>query len=322
MRRREFISLIGGVAAWPFATHAQQPERMQRIGVLLFARQDEAVVNPFRKGLQALGYVEGKTFTIEYRDAEGKYERLADLAAELTRLKPDLLFSQGGDVAPFLARATQTIPIVVAVSNDPVESGLVQSLGRPGGNVTGVTYVHDQLAGKTVELLKDAVPSVSRVAILWNPNHADPEFRESQRAARTLQVQLQSLPVREPEDFDTAFAAAARERVEALIVVGGRLMFLQRQRIGDFAAKNHLILAGVPRYLTDAGALLTYGPNTFELIRSTAIYVDKIFKGARPGDLPMQQPTRFELAINLKAAKALGIVVPPTLLGRADEVIE
>ena len=193
---------------------------------------------------------------------------------------------------------------------------------RPGGNITGLTYVHDLLAGKSVELLKEVMPQVSRVAILWNPNHADPEFRETQQASRTIGVQLQSLEVREPADFEGAFQAARAERAEALIVIGSRLIFLNRVRIGDFADKNRLVLVGVPSWLIDAGALLTYGPNVPDLLRRASTYIDKILKGARPSDLPMQQPTTFELIISQKSAKKLGIVVPPTLIARADKVIE
>jgi putative ABC transport system substrate-binding protein len=258
----------------------------------------------------------------EYRDAEGKFERLPLAADELVSLNPDLIFSFGGEVAPIVKKATAAIPIVVVVSNDPVESGLVASLGRPGGNITGVTWVHDQLAGKSVELLKDTAPSVSRAAILWNPNHTDPEFRETQRASHALEVQLQSLEVREPGDYEGAFQAAERGRAEALIVLGSRLMFLNRQRIGDFAAKNRLVMVGVPSWLMEIGGLLNYGPNVPELTRRAATYVDKILKGAKPADLPMQQPTAFELTINAKRAKELGITVPPTVIARADKVID
>jgi len=261
MRRREFISLLGGAAAaWPLAARAQQAARMPRIGILRFSKQDQAVINSLLRGLQALGDVDGKTVAIEYRDAEGDYERFPAAVNELVRLNPDVIFSFGGEQAPIVKAATTTIPIVVVVSNDPVESGLVASLARPGGNVTGVTYVHDMLAGKSVELLKDVAPWVSRVAILWNPRHVDPEFRETQRASGALEVQLQSLEVRAPSDFEGAFQAAARERVEALIVIGSRLMFVHRQLIGQFAATNRLILVGVPRWLMEVGGLLTYGP--------------------------------------------------------------
>jgi ABC-type uncharacterized transport system substrate-binding protein len=323
MNRRELIGMIGGAAAtWPLAVRAQPAARMQRIGILRFSKQDETVVNSLLRGLQALGYVEGKTVAIEYRDAEGNYDRLPVAINELVRLNPDVIFSFGGEQAPIVKAATATIPIVVVVSNDPVESGLVASLARPGGNITGVTYVHDMLAGKSVELLKDTAPWVSRVAILWNPRHVDPEFRETQRASRALEVPLQSLEVREPSDFAGALQAAARERAEALIVIGSRLMFSHRQLIGEFAATNRLILVGVPRWLMEFGALLTYGPNVAELHQRAAGYVHKILKGAKPADLPMQQPTTFELTINVKIAKSLGLTVPPTVIARADEVIE
>jgi putative tryptophan/tyrosine transport system substrate-binding protein len=326
MKRRDFITLLGGATAssvsWPLGTGAQQAVRMRRIGILLFSKQDLATISPFLRGLEALGYVDGRNVAIEYRDAEGKYERFAELANELVRTKPDVIYSFGGEQAPIVKKATATIPIVVVVSNDPVESGLVASLGRPGGNITGVTYVHDMLAGKSVELLKDTVPSVSRVAILWNPNHTDPEFRETQRASRALEVQLQSCEVKEPGDFEGAFQAVARERPEALIVLGSRLMFQHRQLIGDFAAKNRLIMVGVPIWLMEIGAILTYGPPVPELFRRSSTYVDKILKGAKPADLPMQQPTTFELTISVKRAKELAITVPPTVIARADKVMD
>ena len=301
---------------------AQQAKRLPRIGILLFSDQDRAVIRPCLQELQARGYVDGKTVVIEYRDAEGRYDRLPELAGEIARFHPDVIYSYGGEQAPIVKQATQSIPIVVVVSNDPVASGLVASLARPGGNVTGVTYVHDQLAGKVIELLKDAAPRVARVAILWNPNHTDPEYRETQRGASTLGVALQSLEVRSAQELEVAFQAAARGRPEALIVAGSRLLQRHRQQIGEFASKNRLPLVGTPTWLLEAGALLTYGPNTAELHRRAAGYVDKILKGARPADLPMQQPASFELAINLKVARALGLTLPPSLLARADQVIE
>jgi len=323
MDRREFLgTLAGGLLAAPFGAEAQRPDRIRRIGILLFSQQDLAVIAPCLEELKALGYVDGKTVALEYRDAEGQYERLPGLAAELVRLSPDVIFSFGGEQAPIVKRATASIPIVVVVSNDPVASGLVASRARPGGNVTGVTYVHDALAGKSIELLKHAAPGVSRVAMLWNPQHTDPEYRETQRAAGTLRVQLQSLEVRVTSDFEAAFQAAIRERAEALIVAGSRLLNLNRRQIGDFAAKNRLILVGTPKWLLEVGSLLTYGPNAVELNRRAAAYVDKILKGAKPADLPMQQPTVFELVINLKTAKALGLKIPQSLQVRADEVIE
>jgi putative ABC transport system substrate-binding protein len=323
MRRREFITLLGSAAAFrPLVVRAQQKVPMRHIGILLNAKQEKATIDPVLQGLEQLGYTDGKNIIIEYRDGDGQYDRLQEAADDLVRLKPDVIFSFGGEQAPFVKNATATIPTVVVVSNDPVESGLVKSLGRPGGNITGLTYIHDMLAGKSVELLKEVMPQVSRVAILWNPNHADPEFRETQRASGTLGVQLQSLEVREPRDFDSGFQAALRERAEALIVIGSRLIFLNRTRIGDFADKNQLVLVGVPSWLIDAGALLTYGPNVPDLLRRASTYIDKILKGARPSDLPVQQPTTFELIINQKTAKKLGILIPPTLIARADSIIE
>jgi putative tryptophan/tyrosine transport system substrate-binding protein len=323
MRRREFMSLIGGAAmSWPLAARAQTVSRTRRIGILLYSKQEQAFIAPFLRGLEALGYIDGKTVSLDYRDAGGKAEQLTQAASELVALNPDVIFSNGGEVAPFAQKATKTIPLVVVVSNDPVESGLVASLGRPGGNLTGLTYVQDQLAGKAVELLKSTVPSVSRVAFLWNPDHADPEFRETQRASRALQVKLQSLEVRQAGDYEAAFVAATHAQAEALIVNGSRLMFVNRQAIGDYVAKSRIIMVGVPSWLMDIGALLSYGPNVPELFRAAATYVDKILRGAKPADLPMQQPTRFELLVNLKTAQALGITVPPTVIALSDKVIE
>jgi putative ABC transport system substrate-binding protein len=323
MDRRVFLgTLTGGLLATPRAVRAQRPDRVRRIGILLFTQQDLTVIGPCLQELKALGYVDGKNVAIEYRDAEAQYDRLPGLAAELVRLNPDVIFSFGGEQAPIVKRATTSIPIVVVVSNDPVASGLVASLARPGGNVTGVTYVHDALAGKSIEFLKHAAPGVSRIAILWNPNHTDPEYRETQRAAGALRVQLQSLEVREARELEGAFQAATRERAEALIVAGSRLLNLHRQQIGDFVARNRLILVGTPRWLSEIGSLLTYGPNTVELHRLAAGYLDKILKGAKPADLPIHQPASFELVINLKTAKTLGLTLPPSLLQRADQVIE
>jgi len=321
--RRRFITALGAVVVQaPLAAVGQQQAgRMPRIGFLLFNSPGTEPIGPLLKGLEAMGYVDGKTIAIEYRFAEGKPERLPGLAAELVQLKPDIIFAFGGDVAPFAKQATTSIPIVAWISNDPVESGLVASIGRPGGNVTGITLVYDELAGKTLGFLKEAAPAISRVAVLWNPDHADPEFRETKRAAVALGVQLQSLEVRRPDDFDRAFEAALGERAEGLIIFSSRLMLLKRQQIFEFAAKNRIIVAGGWGEWTKDGALLTYGPNTPELMQRVAIYVAKIIKGARPSDMPMERPTHFELVINLKTAKAFGLTLPPTLLGRADQLI-
>jgi len=324
MQRREFIKVFGGavVAGWPLTARAQPAAKVPRIGFLLFNSPQSDFIAPLLQGLQVLGYEDGKTIAIEYRFADGKAERLPDLAAELVKLKPDVIFAFGGDVAPHAKKATGSIPIVAMVSDDPVQSGLVGSLGRPGANVTGITLVYDELAGKVLELLREAVPGISRIAVLWNPNHADPEFRETQRAAAAQGVRLQSLEVRRSSDFEGVFNAATVERPEGLILVSSRLLFQQRRQIAEFLAKNRIFAAGGWGDWTKDGLLLTYGPNNTELMRRIAVYVDKIIKGARPADLPMERPTRFELVINLKTAKALGLTIPPTLLARADEVIE
>ena len=311
----------GALLSLRYTAAKAQGGNVPRLGILLFNSPRAEPIGPLLQGLDAMGYVDGKTIAIEYRFAEGKAERLPDLAAQLVQLKPDVIFAFGGDVVPFAKRATTSIPIVAWMSNDPVESGLVASLGRPGGNVTGITLVYDELAGKTLAFLKEAVPAVSRVAVLWNPDHADPEFREMKRGAATLGVQLQSLEVRRPDDFDRAFKAALGEHAEGLVIVSSRLMSRQRQQIAEFAEKNRLIVAGGWGEWTKDGALLTYGPNTTELMQRVAIYVAKILKGARPSDLPIERPTHFDLIINLKTARSFGLTVPPTLLSRADQVI-
>jgi putative tryptophan/tyrosine transport system substrate-binding protein len=313
--------MAGALLSSRFAAATAQAANVPRIGFLLFNSPRSEPIGPLLQGLDAMGYVDGKTIAIEYRFAEGNPERLPDLAAQLVQVKPDVIFAFGGDVVPFAKKATTTIPIVAWMSNDPVESGVVASLGRPGGNVTGITLVYDELAGKTLAFLKEAAPVVSRVAVLWNPDHADPEFREMKRAAASLSVQLQSLEVRRPSDFDAAFDAASRERAEGLVIVSSRLMSRQRQQIADFAAKNRIIVAGGWGEWTKDGALLTYGPNTAELMQRVATYVAKIIKGARPSDLPMERPTHFDLVINLKTAKLFDLKISRSLLGRADQVI-
>ena len=324
MRRREFITLLGGAAVtWPLAARAQQPAKIPHLGVLLYSTpQADPQMESVRSGLRDLGYVEGRNLVVSYRYAEGKSERLPELAAELANLKPDVLLAIGGDVAPILVKATQIIPIVFAISADPVQLGLVASLARPGGNATGVTFLQDELASKRLELLKEAAPRISRVAFLWNPDHLDNEPREAQRAALSLNVQLQPVEVRGSSDFEGAFRAATEAGADALYVVSSRHTVLNIPRIVDFAAKNRLPLAGGWGAWAKAGGLLSYGPNVNDMARRAADYVDKILKGAKPADLPAQQPTKFELVINLKTAKALGLSVPPALLARADEVIE
>jgi len=321
--RRTFLTVLaGGLLAAPLAAEAQ-PAKVARVGILLYGTpQADPNLADLRRSLRELGYLEGRNLFLEYRFAEGKPERLPELATELARLKPDLIVALGGDVTPAAQQATQTIPIVMWVSNDPVQSRLVTSLARPAGNLTGITLILDALAGKLLAFLKEAAPRVTKVAILWNPEHADPEFRENQLAARALGIQLQSWETRRPEDFDAAFQSASRDRSDAIIVVSSRLMLLQSQRILDFAERSRVPLVGGWGPWCQRGALLSYGPNLRQMAQQAATYVDRILKGAKPGDLPIQQPTTFELVINLKTAKALGLDLQPMLLARADEVVE
>jgi putative ABC transport system substrate-binding protein len=323
MDRRAFIVTVGGgLLAAPLAAETQPAAKVARLGVLLFGTPDTDAFPAIRRGLGALGYVEGRNILFEHRYAEGRPERLPDLASDLVRSKPDLIIAAGGDVAPFAKRATGTIPIVMITSADPVQGGLVASLARPGGNVTGVTFVSSDLAGKRLQFLKEAAPGVTRVAVLWNPDHPDGEFPATLAAGRSLGVQVQSLEVRGRDDFAGAFAAANRERMEAVIVVSSRLMTLNRARILDLAAQNRLLLVSGWGPWAAEGGLLSYGPDLDAVIRSSATYVDRILKGARPADLPVEQPTKFELVINMRTAKALGLTIPQSLLLRADEVIQ
>jgi putative ABC transport system substrate-binding protein len=324
MRRRELIFLFGGAAAsWPLSARAQQPAKVPRLGVLLYSTpQADAQMEAVRRGLRELGYVEGRNLVISYHYAEGKPERLAGLAAALVRETPDLVLALGGDVAPYAVKATPTIPIVFVSSADPVQLGLAASLARPAGNATGVTLLQDDLASKRLELLKEAVPRVKQAAFLWNPDHPDNELREAQRAAQTLDVRLQLVEMRGPGDLENAFRAVTQAGSDALYVVSSRPTALNILRIVDFAMKNRIPLAGGWGAWAREGGLLSYGPNVNDMSRRAVDYMDKIMKGAKPADLPIQQPTRFELVINAKAAKTIGIEVPPTLLARADEVIE
>jgi putative ABC transport system substrate-binding protein len=323
MRRRTFMALLGTAAVWPVPTRAQQPARIRRLGVLLYSTpQEDPQRKALEEGLRYLGYIDGQNISIEYRFAEGKAERLPELATDLVRLKPDVLFPIGGDVAPFVSNATRTIPIVFVMSADPLQLGLVASVARPGGNATGFTFLQDELASKRLELLKEVAPRISRVAFLSNPDHPDNELRIARRAATALGVHLQPIEMRGPGDLDGALEAVTHASADALYVVASRQTVVSLPRIVSFAMKNELPLAGGWGAWAQAGGLLSYGPNVGEVVRNAATYVDKIFKGAKPGDLPVQQPTRFELLINLRSAKALGLSIPESFLLRADMVIE
>ena len=305
--------------AAPLAAEAQQAGKMFRIGGLGFGSPEL-----LRQSLREVGYVEGLNLAIEWRDAEGKTERFDALAAELVRLKVDVIVA-ANPAATFAAkRSTASIPIVMVNTPDPVQLGLVVSLGRPGGNVTGTTTLSADLSVKQLELLKEAVPRAVRIAVLWNPtNPWHPlALKGVEAAARSLAVQLQIVEVRGPEELDNAFATMTRERAGAVLVLADPMTFFHRARLADLAAKRRLpAMYGVRGYV-DAGGLMSYWANQTDLYRRVASYVDRILKGAKPGDLPIEQPTRFELVINLKTARALGLTIPPSLLLRADHLVE
>lgn len=322
IRRLAVCVAIALLAALPTAD-AQQPRKIARLGVLLFSTlEEDPNLATFRQGLGELGYVEGSNLTTVYRYAEGHPERLGALAMELAALKPDVIFALGGDVAPFARTATNVIPIVMAVSVDPVRAGLVSSLARPGGNVTGVTFVSSDLAAKRLQLLKAAAPRISRVAVLWNPDHVDPEYAETQAAGRLLGVQVQSLEVRSPADFDGALRAAGEGRAEALVVVSSRLMGFGRQRIIEMAARQRMPVVSGWGPWAESGALLSYGPDLDTLVRRAATHVDRILRGASPANLAVEQPTKFDLVLNLRTAAALGLTMSPTLRAQASRIIE
>ena len=320
MRRRDFITFLGGTAAsWPLAARGQP--KAARLGVLLFSSSDPQLPI-IQDHLQELGYVPGKNLLATQRDGDGSYERLPQFAAELVAEKPDLLLALGGDVAPYAAKATSTIPIVFVSSADPVRLGLAASLARPSHNATGVTLLLDDTASKRLELIKEVVPRVQRTAFLWNPDHPDNELVEAQRAAPELNMELQFVELRGPKDLESALQALSEARPDALYVVSSRYTVLNIPRIAEFAKAKRIPLAGGWGAWARAGGLLSFGPDTTEMARRAAEYVDKILKGAKPADLPVQQPTKFELIINAKAAREMGIEVSPTLLARADEVID
>jgi putative tryptophan/tyrosine transport system substrate-binding protein len=323
MRRREFITLIGTAAGWPLAVSAQQPTKIFKIGFIATGGVP-LYMNAFHDELQALGWIEGKNVIYEARYAENRLDRLPELVTELLRLNIDIIVA-GGTPAPLAAkRATATVPIVMAGAADPLGSGLVASLARPGGNVTGLSPTGADLVGKRLELLKEVLPGLSSVAILWNADHpfSTLVFKETERAAQGLRIEVQSLEVRSPNDIDRALITAMRQNASALIAIEDPLTTDYRHQIADFAAENRLPAIYGLRMFVDAGGLLSYGADLADLYRRAARYVDKILKGAKPSDLPVEQPTKFELVVNLKTAKALGLAIPATVLATADEVIE
>lgn len=324
---RLIATLALGILPPPFAADAQQPARVPRIGFLhpdpiMSARLHR--LDAFRQGLRELGYVEGQTIALEVRSAEGKRERLPALAAELVRLSVDVIVTATVPGIQAAQQATKTIPIVMAVVADPVATGFVASLARPGGNISGLSMMAPEVVGKRLELLKEAIPRVSRVGVLWNPANpaAALSLSETEAAARALGVRLQLLEVRSPEELDGAFGAAARDRAGALIVLPDPMFLTHRTRIADLAAKSRLPAIYYARDYVEAGGLMAYGANLADLYRRAAYFVDRILKGAKPAELPVEQPTKFELVINLKTARALGLAIPQSVLMRTDQVIQ
>jgi putative ABC transport system substrate-binding protein len=304
---------------------AQQPARIPRIGILSgsSASSFSARVEAFRRRLRELGYVEVKNIVIEYRYAEEKRDRLPDLGAELVRLKVDVIVTGGGPAILAAKKASATIPIVFGNSTDPVGTGIVSSLARPGGNITGLSLMAPDLDGKRLELLKEAFPKVARVAFLWDPgsSRGNPALTDMEAAAKALGVKLQSLPVRSLDDFDSAFARAKRDGAQALITTTGPLVITQQRQVLDFAAKNRLPAMYPDSEFVEAGGLMSYAPNTADLWRRAADFVDKILKGTKPADIPVEQPMKLKFIINLKTAKQIGLTIPPNVLVRADKVI-
>jgi ABC-type uncharacterized transport system substrate-binding protein len=307
-------------------TEAQQPAKVPRIGFLgnSTAALEANLIGPFREGMSALGYIEGQNIFIEYRWAEGKYERFPELIGELVRLKVEIIVTAGTPAAVAVKKAAPTMPLVMAAVGDPIGTGLIASLAQPGGNITGLTAIAADLEGKRLELLREVIPKLSHVAVLWNPASSFQVVaeKEVQAAARAFKMKVLSLGMQSPEQFDNAFATIRRVRPGALLVLADRLFLHNRARIMDFAVQNRL--PGVYAYLelVEAGGLMSYGPSYADMHRRAATYVDKILKGRKPADLPVEQPKKFELVINLKTAKEIGVTIPPNVLARADKVIK
>jgi putative tryptophan/tyrosine transport system substrate-binding protein len=310
----------------PIAVTAQEPPRVWRIGFLGpgSSSSGDPRVEALRRGFRELGYAEGQNLAFEFRWADGNANRLPQLAAELARLKVDTIVTQGTQATDAARRAVTTIPIVFAVAGDPVGTGLVTSLARPGGNVTGLTDIAPDIVGKRLELLREAVPGISRVAVLWNPANstAAPQMKDTDTAARSVGISVRSLELADVSRLESAFTAAVQGHAQALIVLSDGTLYGQRVQIAQLAAKHRLpCVAWTPEFAA-SGCLMAYGANVVEMHRRAAVLVDKIFKGASPGGLPVEQPTKFELVLNLRTAKALNLKIPPTLLARADRVIE
>jgi putative tryptophan/tyrosine transport system substrate-binding protein len=322
MRRREFIGL-GSVAAWPVVARAQRPNRVSRIGILALAPAGSPTYVAFYQGLRDLGYIEGQNLLIEYREYGSRRERLASLATELVKLNVDVIFASGSEATHAARQASATIPIVMT-STDPLRQGFIASLARPGGNVTGLSLMGPEVSGKRLQLLREIVPGLAKVALFWDPNDPGAEFsvKETQAAAETLSLKIQVLETRRADDFEAAFQAAAKEEARAVILVPAPAINVNMKRIADLALRHGLPTMYFSDSLPKAGGLVSYGASLVAIYRRAANYVDRILKGANPADLPVEQPAKFELVINLTTAKALGLTIPETLLATADEVIQ
>jgi putative ABC transport system substrate-binding protein len=325
-RKITVLTLCALLFALCFQAQAQQPKKVPRIGYLPSGPISERVHlwDAFRQGMRELGYVEGQNITLVFPSAEVTPERLPHLAVELVSLKVDVIVAAGTPAVQAAKEATKTIPIVTPITTEPLETGLVASLARPGGNITGLSYMSSDLSGKRLELLREVVPGVSRIAVLSNPSSATvpPMMRKTEVAARALGVQLQRLEVHGPDDFERVFQAATKERAGALITLDDAFAFTQRTRIVKLATKNRLPAIYGFREFVEVGGLMSYAANLSDMYRRAATYVDKILKGTKPADLPVEQPMKFELVINLKTAEQIGLTIPPNVLVRADKVIK
>ena len=326
MNTKMIVCLVAATLLSASFVEAQQPTKVPRIGFLnaLFPTTNPARIEAFRQGLRDVGYVEGKNIIIEFRYAERKVDRLPTLAAELVRLKVDVIVTSASQETRAAKEATNTIPIVMTNEGDPVETGFVASLARPGGNITGLSTLSPELSGKRLELLKEIVPKLSRVAVFGNsiqPANAD-TLRELEVAAQELKVKLQYLDILNPNDIETAFRAAGKERAGAVILLSNSILTSQRRQIIDLAVKSRLPVSYARPEFVESGGLMTYGPSFVDLCRRAATYVDKILKGTNPADLPVEQPMKFEFVVNLKAAKQIGLTIPPNVLTRADKVLK
>ncbi len=325
MKRREFITLLGGVAAtWPLAASAQS--KTPRIGFMgnSTAALEANLVDAFREGLREHGYEEGRNIVIEYRWADGNYERFPALVAELIAAKVEVIVTAGTPAALAMKNATTTVPLVMVAVGDPVGTGLVPSLARPGANLTGLSSVAPDLEGKRLQLLREVVPALSHVAMFinsLNPFHVS-SMRQARAAAQTMGIKLQLHDIRKSEDLDDAFAAIRKERPDAVLILADRVFLHNRERMIDFIKEQRLPNVNAYKELVEVGGLMSYGPSYEDMHKRAAIYVDKILKGAKPADLPIEQPSKFTFIVNLKAAKALGVTVPSQLLGLADELID